>query len=379
MQTQIISDITENAMVITYNISMRPYLGNPTKIKNRDSSRLWGISLNSLRGDDLHFVPEDIADKPDLTIDLREKLAPYEDEIEERHGWREGTDIFDDLDRLKQVSRNLPLDPFWSECSFDEITKIVFSDAVQSELGDLFFRERYERTNRDHPEEREMPEPYEFIYKLKNSLWHYGKYPSSWNTLVTGYYAIPDFDFGPNFEVRFDHSPYFNYWGGAFHVRRQMREMKMSWKKLDQYWHDNELYIDGVFAYLIYYKGRHVLTIGFSLGEDRIYLSQIQVRNQLGNRWLYKIPGGYFDYAVNRMADHFGSFGLDTYLVDGKSLADRVDSLYPKDQSLDPEIYERMVLSYSQPLDNYRRGELKHKKHMDYYKLLPYTDIFRLR
>lgn len=344
------------------------YRTNP---KNRDSKRLWGVSLDTLRGPNLHLVPEQFTETPDYNIDLREKLLPYEDLIEERHGWREGNNILNDPVRLKEVSRWLPFEPFWSECSFDEITKIYFSDFVQSKLSDLFDRGKYEATSRDEPEEREMPEYLEFVYKLKNSMWQYG-YKSNWNTLVLAYYAIPEFDFGPGFEVRFDHSRYFNFWGRAFHVEKQIREMDMPWEEKQIYWNNNELYLDGVFSYLIYYKGRHVLTIGFSLGDDRIYLSQIQVRNEKGNRWLYKIPGGHFNYTVKAMADHFANFGLDTYLVDSKSLANRIESLYADDQKIEPEAYERIVKFYAEPVDSYQRGPTKHQKHMDYYKLIPY-------
>lgn len=344
--------------------------------ESRDSERLWGVSLDDLQGPDLYLVPEKFRETPDYNVDLG-KLLPYEKRINRHYGIEgpggEIRSVFSDSKKLKEISRYLPYEPFWSEFTFDEISRIYFSDFIQSKLTKLFDRGAYETTSRDHPEEREMPEYLEFVYKLKSSMWQYG-YRNNWNSLVMAYYAIPEFRFGGGFDVRFDHSSYFNPRGWAYHVKKQILEIVrgMSQEEKETYWENNNLYLDGVFSYLIYYKGRHVLTIGFSLGEDCIYLSQIQVRNKKGNRWLYKIPGGYFNYTVRAVVDHFNNFGLDVYLVDSKSLADHIASAYGDDQELDPSAYQRIIKSYAEPIDLYRRGPVQHQRGMDYYELLPY-------
>lgn len=349
--------------------------------KIRDSKRLWGIPLSELRGDELYYVLEEFAYKPDKTLDLLEILSPHSKAIIREYGnW--GVKILDDLqtDHASWIIRELDLE-YWSEASFDEVCKIAFSDNGNT-LSNLFKRDTYRRRSYSlsappHSKSAEdMTEVYEFVWKLRSSLMFYGRaYDANWNSLVTGYYAIPDFDFGPGFEVRFDHNRPMNSWGLAFHIEQQIRDREkslpgISWDEKQEYWRNNKLYIDGIFIYLIYYRGKHVLSIGFSLGDNEVYLGQIQVRNLKGNRWLYKIPGGYFNYTVQRMAEHFATYGIDTYLVNAKSLADRVKSLY--EDEMDPDAYERIILNYDQPLDNYIRGEKIHKQKMDYHKLLPY-------
>jgi hypothetical protein len=346
--------------------------------------RLWGLPLDPdlLRGDDLYPVPEEYSARPDKLIDLRAGLLPYEDEIERQFGWREGKGILNDPDRLKQVSRYLPLEPFWSEFSFDEICKIAFSDVVQSKLSDLFERREYERTARDQ-DAREMPEHLEFIYKLRNSLHHYSSYPSDWNSLVKGYYAIPDFVFDPDFEVRFDHSSYFNWWSPAFHLREQMREFfnyhrpRLTRFEENEIWNKHQTYLDAVFGYLIYYKGHHVMTIGFSLGKDSILISQIQLKEKRGNRWAFKLPGGYFNYVVTRMYDHFIEYELSVYLVDGQDLAKRIEGLYPKEEIMDSDAYYRIIRTYDQPLIAFDRGESDSRKGSKFYQLIPKTNYLR--
>lgn len=366
---------------------------NPDASK-RDSKRIWGLSLESLVGPDLFPVDEKFKDRPDLTINLREKLLPYADLIEEYHGYprslierspahlaafRKSKRIIDDPTRLKEISRRLPLEPFWSECSWDEIAKIVFGDVIMSELGSLFDRMDYERIRRGRHgeivEKGPMPEFLEFIYKLRNSMHHYGEYQQrSWNDLVSAYYAIPEFDFGPEFDVRFDHSRYFNWWGRAYHIGEQIRKMEMPWDEKSIYWDNNELYIDGVFAYLIYYKGKHVLTLGFSLGGKKVLLSQVQLRNQRGNRWLYKLPLDYFDYAVTRFSDHFRHHGFDVCLVQGQSLADQIASWYGEEAVIDPAAYKRIIKNYSKPLTHYYRGP-EYQRKMKWYQLQPVPNM----
>ena len=45
----------------------------------RDQSAIWGVSLDSLIGEELFIVPEEVTTNPVKTIDLRAKFYPYRD------------------------------------------------------------------------------------------------------------------------------------------------------------------------------------------------------------------------------------------------------------------------------------------------------------
>lgn len=329
----------------------------------RDTTRKWGIALSDLQGDDLFLVPPRYDTNPLRTFSLYDKFEPYRTTIEEDWGisapW--GTDEKSILEK----SRYLPSDPYFSEFTFDELAKYLFSGAIQSDAGLLF--ERRDRTGA----ERIPPEPFEFIYKLRNSMHHYGRYPGSWNNLVLAYYAIPDFNFGPEFEVRFDHSSYFNEWGSAQHTVDDILRYKESLGRAatQDYFNENIVYLDGVFAYFIHFRGKHVLTLGFSVGEGRIFINQIQLRQPKGNRWLYQLPTDLLSYCVNRMYEHFSRWGFDVYLVEGTSLAKRIAAVHKGGISV--EVSNRITNFYNQPLVGYCRGNTYHRNRFEFYRILP--------
>src|SRR3546814_1923886 len=63
--------------------------------------------------------------------------------------------------------------------------------------------------------------------------------------------------------------------------------------------------LDGVFAYLVQYKGEHVMTLGFSLINDRqILLQQVQLKNRTGNRWLFRFPENRLEFIIDRSEEH---------------------------------------------------------------------------
>ena len=89
------------------------------------------------------------------------------------------------------------------------------------------------------------------------------------------------------------------------------------------------MFLDAELGYMIYYKGEHVLTIGFAPSKDGILIAQFQCAKKKGNRWLYKLPKSLDAYVVERMQAAFP--GEDVYLVDGKSMASKIRSSYPPD------------------------------------------------
>jgi len=336
----------------------------------RDVSTKWGLALSDLFGGDLSYVSNEFSEHPEQTINLFEKFAPYQNEIIEER-WPHS---FESWDRLYRVSHYLPLKPYFDQFTFEDLAKYKFGSVVESAVGRFFERHRVYQGG-DEDIEHIPPEPFEFVYKLKNSLHHYGRYLSNWNLLVDAYYAIPSFNFGNNFETRFDHSSYFNYWGTAQHVYDTLAKKSegMSWTAKEKFYEENILYLDGVFGYLIHLNGKHVLTIGFSLADGKILLSQIQLRNIKGNRWLYKLPTNLLNYVVDRLYTHFSKFNLDIYLVSGESLAKRIATIHTGTK-LPDSVFTRIVNFYSLPLQKYKRYRLIKRKEMEYYLLRPKPD-----
>lgn len=340
-----------------------------------DNSIKWGIPLHSLNHPDfqLQYVPEEFTFDPHKTINLREKFGLHREAIEDYWGWRGSEESYPylvdgaDYSRLKQKSRYFPVDPYFSEFSFDELAKYVFNDFVESEVSKAF--ERSHEGGDVVP-----PEPAEFVYKLRSSLHHYGSYPKSWNSLVNAYYAIPQFNFGLGFEVRFDHTRYYNEWGRGQHVQDQMAPAykTMTLKEYAIYAADNTVYLDGIFAYYIYFNGKPALTVGFSIGTDEVLITQVQLRQKKGNRWLYQLPTDILNYAVEAMYGHFSNWGFGVRLVDGPSLAAKITKQHGEDDPVPQETQDRIARFYSQPLINLSRGDIYERRGLKFYKLTPH-------
>lgn len=330
----------------------------------RDTGRKWGIALNQLQGDDLFLVPPQYNSSPAKTFSLYDKFASYRHLIEE--DWSLQAPWGTDENSIDQTSRYLPVDPYFNNFTFDELAKYTFANPIESNVSLLFERHTRFRNHNYVP-----PEPFEFVYKLRNSLHHYGSsYPYQWNSLVQAYYAIPDFDFGPGFEVRFDHSSYFNEWGTAQHSHDTLIDLKkeMPYGEFAYYYGDNVIYLDGIFAYLIYYKGKHVLTISFSVGDGKIFINQVQLRQAKGNRWLYNLPVDLLTYATACMYQHFDKWGFDVYLVEGGSLAKRISKVH---SDLPKDVQDRITRFYNQPLTGYCRGPEYKKKYFTFFQVQP--------
>lgn len=211
--------------------------------------------------------------------------------------------------------------------SFDELCKVWFSCSIQLGVHNLF-----------HPTYKdERNDKFAIIGKLANSMWRYGM-GADWNTLVTAYNNLSRFQFG-DFEFRLDVTHSFN-------------------KTADAVYH-SDIYLDGPLAYIIYYKGKPALTISFAIvAGRRLLINQVQLTNKRGNRWLYKLPCHYFDFAIECMEKAFSDF--DVFLVDGHSTADRIKSSYDGDKGFTKEKYQHIVKTYRQKLLGFiRRGRIK--------------------
>jgi hypothetical protein len=153
---------------------------------------------------------------------------------------------------------------------------------------------------------------HELLRKIKSSIWRWSMGDKSWNEIVDAYAAIRSFDLGlENFTVTLDHTSGYNELGMGKHSRTPL---------------------DGVFAYLVHYKGEHVMTIGFSVINGRqILLQQVQLKNRSGNRWLFRFPANRLEFIIDRFRSAFKGFRI--HLVDGQSAGEKIVRAYSDSHS----------------------------------------------
>lgn len=182
----------------------------------------------------------------------------------------------------------------------------------------------------DHFQEHEA-----LVWKVQHSLWRYGgardyrRFVACHNGL--GCLAIDL----PGFAVRISHTRYCNTAAWSAHGR------------------DNPIYLDASFGALVYYQGKHVMTIGFALSAYGILVAQVQLREKHGNRFLYKLPMPYLDFALALLQRAFPDDAL--YLVTGSSTTAGIRAAYGKNGELSAEVADRVTCFYDQPLREYAR------------------------
>lgn len=148
-------------------------------------------------------------------------------------------------------------------------------------------------------EELHLDPTHLLLHKIRSSMWRWGGGRPDWNEKVDCYNNLRSFDFGVDgFSVTLDHTAGYNERGRGVH---------------------SNTYFDGVFAYLVHYKGEHVMTIGFSLVAGRqLCLQQVQLKQARGNRWLFKLGANRVEHALDRLAAAFPGFTLS--IADGHDI-----------------------------------------------------------
>ncbi|MFA5986376.1 MAG: hypothetical protein WC819_03450 [Parcubacteria group bacterium] len=189
----------------------------------------------------------------------------------------------------------LPLEVF-EHFTFDELCKIEYSSGyMHTTVEDLF----------------KCDDRYNLVRKIQSSMWLYGGGRNVWNEVVDAYDHLTEFVFRglpKDFSVRLDFTTGYNEYGYSKHSRT---------------------FLDGIFGFLVHYKGTHVMTIGFSIMNDRrILIQQVQMKNKKGNRFLYRLPKNRLEYIVDNFRDNFS--GYDLYIVDGGDLSDRNAQSYKR-------------------------------------------------
>lgn len=174
------------------------------------------------------------------------------------------------------------------------------------------------------------------VHRVRNSMWRYG-WRQDYNLLVSYYEKLGRFRFGDGFTVTLDHATKWNEWGTATY--------------------DRGMFLDGVFGYVVHHRNIPVLTVGFSLSAQGVLVRQVQLREPRGNKWLFKLPKPYLEYALDRMAEAFGDTPL--WLTEGASTVLRIRETYGSDApKFDAKgCSDRIKRFYDRPLDGYERGE----------------------
>lgn len=238
-----------------------------------------GLSLGSFT-DELHRVASDFEKNPiDAIPDLERKASKITARM------------------CKEWGSSFCFKKQFHSLSIDELGGFTFDDLCKLRHSTIFTMDRSVN------ELFESEPQYELVRKIVSSMWRWGIGEGAWNEIVDAYDAIRRFSL-PNlvgFEARLDHTRAFNPRGWSKH---------------------GEIFLDGVFAFLLHYKGEHVFTIGFSvMAGRRILLQQVQSAKRTGNRALYRLPQNRIEWAISLFKRCFPDYAIS--VIDGAALGQR--------------------------------------------------------
>ena len=242
-----------------------------------ENDNLTGTSLTDYNVD-LTYVPQIHNDVPVRAINALETMSPGKEQ--------EVLDYFG-AEEIRDIIHHLPLKAFLA-LDEDQRAKTIHSctESIESQT-----KRELNRSPIQH-----------VVHKIKSSMWRWGLNDAPWNEIVDAYNGIRNFDMGiAGFETRLDTTSSYCEKGWSVHAK---------------------IYLDGVFGLLVHWKGRHVLTIGFSIVSDRrLLLQQIQSTSPTGNRWRFKLPGNLTEFVVDRLAASFPQYTI--HIADGADYAQR--------------------------------------------------------
>lgn len=181
------------------------------------------------------------------------------------------------------LSRNLPLRVLQRFFTLDQIAKIKFSNIIM--MDDSV--EKFFETDPDA----------HLLYKIRSSMWRWGYGGKLWNDIIRAQRGVRSFDLGlsEDFTVTLDYTNSVNPRGPAKY---------------------SNTFLDGVFAYLVHYRGEHVMTLGFSImAGRRVLIQQVQLVKPKGNRFLFKFPTKRMEFVIDRFRAAFPDHKI--FVVDG--------------------------------------------------------------
>ncbi|WP_298847123.1 hypothetical protein [uncultured Salinicola sp.] len=140
------------------------------------------------------------------------------------------------------------------------------------------------------------------IRKIDSSTWRWGYDRGAWNDIVSAMEGLASFDLGSDeFEITLDQTTGRNDYGYSEHSRT---------------------YLDGVFGFLVHWKGEHVMTIGFSFAAGRrLLVQQVQNTKRSGNRWLFRLPRNRLEHIIDCFVRSFPKHRI--HVADGADYAKR--------------------------------------------------------
>jgi hypothetical protein len=281
-----------------------------------------GVPLESYTFDLTHVPPEHAEEPP-----VDEGWHRFTDEQLARC-WMRRTDFYEDR------KHRIPYDVMAEAFTLDELSRLKWKRGITCGISGEWEKDA---------------SPYRVLMKIRQSMYIHDYDLLDYNKFVDLYRGIRSFQF-QDFDVGLDWA-YSGY--GYSCVTRT--------------------YLDGCFGFLVGDRGQHVMTIGFSGSAAGILIAQVQLKQQKGNRWLYRLPCHYLDYTVNQIAAAFP--GQDVWLVDGADLVNAINRSYQRDHpgyEMPLETRERIERFYSHELLNFQRGsDYKTDRRMKFWKLEP--------
>lgn len=280
----------------------------------------------SLFVEDLTKVDPELNSEPHRSFNIREALGPKVLEyLEACYG---GSSL--SIEVCSKVSiedsiRDLPADILKARLTFDQLAKFKYGQiyTLDRSVEDLFDKEP----------------THAIVRKIQSSQWRWGMGDKAWNDVVETYNGIRSFDLDlENFEVRLDFTTGHNERG---------------------YSRESRTFLDGVFAFLVYYKGEHVMTLGFSVQTGmKLLVQQVQLKNRKGNRFLFKLPSNRLEFFLSRFALAFpnhtlciadgadiGRTSLKSYEQGREDLLDRIarDRTWEKDPEGELQMWNQKI------------------------------------
>lgn len=245
-----------------------------------------GLPLSILSGE-LHLVPEHMSGDPIASFDGLTAIGRLGRAYMKAHG---GPRPF------KEGCRVLPL-MVLERLGFDRLCKTNFAGGhLHDTVRDLFRGGHLSQVG-----------PHRLVERISSSMRRWGWGDPDWNAVADAWRGLKAFDLGvPGFEVEIDHVHTSAPRGWSIH---------------------SATYLDGALAFLVRWRDRHVMTIGFSFASGRrLLVQQIQTKSRTGNRWMFRFPRNRVEHVLDRFAAAFPDW--DLHLVDGASLAAGTLSAY---------------------------------------------------
>lgn len=231
-----------------------------------------GYGLAMITGDFSPVAPDHDED-PVVTVDLEKALNPrYRDILEENFGTRD----------FREAIHNLPA---------HVLLRLGTQGCAKALISTRFALDREVKNELDEDVTLAL------VTKVKSSLWRWGLNAAKWNDIVGAVNGIARFTLG-----------------------REDFTMRLDWSRNVSpkgYSENSGTWLDGVFGFLVHWKGQHVMTIGFSfVGDRKILLQQVQATSSTGNRWMFKLPANRLEHVITCFRKAFE--GYDIYVADGK-------------------------------------------------------------